>query len=121
MKIIDLLKELSDGYSNLNGTLSMCYLVSSNEVFVENMIIGQNLYLGRTLFDACYKANAKGDNLVGAHKELIISDTEVLCIQLGNMYFVPGITTGIIFSKDFELLKKSYWVIKGVNYKFVKM
>ena len=120
MKILELLNELSKSYADLNGTLSMCYLIGSNEMFVENMIIGRNLYLGRMFFDSCYHANRKGISLVDAQKELILASKEVVCIQLGSIYFAPGTSDSIIFSKDLKLMKKSYWAIKGVNYQVEK-
>ncbi|MFA5131251.1 MAG: hypothetical protein WC467_02390 [Patescibacteria group bacterium] len=120
MKISNLLNELAKSYVNLNKTLSMCYLADSYEMFVENMIVGENLYSGRMLFEACYEANENKVNLIDAQKELLISNGEILCVQLGDIYFVPGQSDSILFSKDLELLKKSYWAIKGVDYKLVQ-
>ncbi|MFZ2310912.1 MAG: hypothetical protein WAW11_05205 [Patescibacteria group bacterium] len=116
MKILELLNELSKRYADLNKTVSMCYLIGSNEMFVENMIIGRNIYLGRMFFNACYHANRKGVSLVDAQKELILAGEEVICIQLGDIYFAPATSDGVIFSKDLKLMRKSYWAIKGVNY-----
>lgn len=117
---MDLLNDLARGYANLNETLSMCYLVGSNEMFIENMIVGENLYLKRMIFDSCYKANRTGESLIDAQKELILAGEEVICIQLGGIYFAPATSDGILFSKDLELLRKSKWAIKGVNYQIEK-
>ena len=123
MKIIGLIQDLLESYENLNSTLLMRYVVGHNEMLVENMIIGTELYLGRLLFDACYKANAAKEDLAFALKELIISDKEVMCIQIGDMYFVPSFADGgsILFGKDLEMIKASLSAIKGVEYKLQRM
>lgn len=120
MKIIGLIQYLLESYRNLNPTLLMRYVVASNEMLVENMIIGRELYLSRMYFDTCYKAE---ENLVYTLKELIISDNEVKCIQIGDMYFAPSLFDGgsILFSKDLEIIKTSLSAIKGVDYKLLKM
>ncbi|MEI6835681.1 MAG: hypothetical protein WCK59_02510 [Candidatus Falkowbacteria bacterium] len=118
---MNLLKDLSKIYANLNEAVSMCYLVGSNEMFVENMIVGQSLYLGRTLFDSCYQAKDAGISLIDAQKELIVSNQEALVIMLGDLYFAPTISDGIMFGKDLALLRKSYWAIKGINYRIEKV
>ncbi len=119
MIILDFLRELAAVYATLNPTVTLCYHMGDNELFVGN-IFGT---FAQKIPSEQYEH--KPLNSEGAFKQLIncwTADKKVVkCVYVDGMYFIPGnIDEAIIFGKDLHVLIKDSWMIEGVSYEIVR-
>lgn len=125
MLILNFLKELALRNKELNPTISMCYHMSDEELYIGNLYGDGH---GMRLHDATIRNTIKcPDNYTEAFAELFFAteSTEprkVKCLHVDGMYFIPGgCDEAIIWAKDLEILIKNNWMIEGVTYEVIKL
>lgn len=122
-KIISFFKELASTYASLNPSLSMCYHMTDNEMYLGGVFgnIGIQLKGDYSFEGILNEIPMKRDPLF---EELIINwdEKKVKCFFVDGMYFLPGkCDNAIIFGKDLHTVTANSWMIQQVNYKIIRL